>query len=255
METDEEGLLPDSLEDILKHQIIKFIYLVPTFQNPTGRTLPMKRRKEIAELLVKYGALLVEDDPYSALRYRGEALPPIYTLAPENTVYVSTLSKVFAPGLRVGFFVAPPIISRWLVMVKQGVDLHTSTFTQALAAEYISGGHLDEHLPHIIDLYRPRQEAFINVLEQYFPDSLRWSKPDGGMFIWIEGPKGLDMEALYWKAIDRNVAFVPGKFFYTTKGEGLETMRLNFTMAGVETLKRAVQTLGEVLKEAIGNSA
>lgn len=251
METDAHGLLPDSLEQILETQDIKFVYLVPTFQNPTGRTLSLDRRKRVARILEHHGALLVEDDPYSALRYRGKALPPISMLAPENTVYVSTLSKIFAPGLRVGFFVAPPLISRWLVLVKQGVDLHTSTYTQALAAEYITGGHLERHLPNILDLYRPRQEAFLKALGQYLPKGFRWSEPEGGMFIWAEGPKGLDAEALYWKAIDRNIAFVPGKYFFTTQGEGMETMRLNFTMADIETLTRAVRTLGDVLEEEL----
>lgn len=224
---------------------------MPTFQNPTGRTIPLARRKQIAGIIQEYNALLIEDDPYGALRYRGEHIPPIKTLAPENVVYVSTFSKVFAPGLRVGFFVAPELIGKWLVLAKQGVDLHTSTFNQALAAEYLSGGYLERHLPKIVNIYRPKQEAMFHALEAYFPDSFRWSKPEGGMFLWAEGPEGIDMEKVYWKSVKRKVAFVPGKFFFTRKGEGIETMRLNYTMTDEETIDRAMKTLSEVIKEKI----
>ncbi len=254
MDTDDDGLVPESLEKVLLSEKLKFIYLVPTFQNPTGRTISLDRRKKIADMIRKYNALLVEDDPYSALRYRGDELPPIKVFAPENVVYVSTLSKVFAPGLRIGFNVAPEMIRKWLVFAKQGVDLHTSTFNQALATEYLSGGYLDMHLPEILKIYKPKQEAMLLALEKYFPDTFKWSKPDGGMFLWAEGPQGLDMEKVYWKAVQEKTAFVPGKFFYTGNGEGIETMRLNYTMADEEAIDRAVKTLSEVIrKELNGN--
>jgi 2-aminoadipate transaminase len=249
MDTDEDGLVPESLEEVLSEHAIKFIYLVPTFQNPTGRTIPLERRRRIAEIVRKKNALLVEDDPYGMLRYRGADIPSIRTMAPDNVVYISTLSKVFAPGLRIGFFLAPPPVDRWLVLSKQGVDLHTSTFNQALAAEYIAGGHLEKQVPKILNIYRPKQEAMLGAIEKFFPPSFTWSKPDGGMFIWAEGPPGMDMEKEYPRAIERKVAYVPGKFFYTRRGEGNATMRLNFTMADVPTLERAIKTLGEVLAE------
>jgi 2-aminoadipate transaminase len=251
MDTDEDGLIPASLEKILQSGGIKFVYLVPTFQNPTGRTIGMERRREIAKIVKKYNALLVEDDPYSILRYRGNAIAPIKTLAPAHVVYVSTLSKVFAPGLRIGFCVAPELIRKWLVIVKQGIDLHTSTFNQALAAEYLTGGYLERHLPNIIKLYRPKQEAMLAAMDRYFPDGFSWSKPEGGMFLWAEGPQGLDMEKVYWKAVERKTAFVPGKYFYTQKGEGLETMRLNYTMADEKAIDRAIGILAEVIREAL----
>lgn len=251
MDTDDEGLIPASLEKVLSSGGIKFVYLVPTFQNPSGRTIPLARRKEIASIIKKYDALLIEDDPYGDLRYRGESVPPIKTLAPENTVYIGTFSKIFAPGLRIGFYTAPEIIGRWLVLAKQGIDLHTSTFNQALAAEYLKGRYLEKQLPKIIALYRPKQETMLSAMDRYFPSSFTWSKPDGGMFIWAEGPKGLDMEALYSKAIEKNVAFVPGRFFYTQQGEGLETMRLNYTMADEPTIEKAVKKLAEVIKEGL----
>jgi 2-aminoadipate transaminase len=248
MDTDDDGVIPESLENVLKKNRVKFIYLVPTFQNPTGRTIPLERRRQVADIIQRYDALLLEDDPYSALRYRGEELPPIAMFAPENVIYTTTLSKVLAPGLRLGVCVAPEVIRKWLVIVKQGVDLHTNTFSQALASEYLSGGYLDRHLPKIIKIYKPKQEAMLQALQDYFPDDFRWTKPEGGMFLWVEGPKGADMEKLYWKAAERNVVYVPGKFFFANPGEGLETMRLNYTMSDEATIRRAVEILAGVMK-------
>jgi 2-aminoadipate transaminase len=249
--TDDDGLIPEALDAALGEHAIKFIYLAPTFQNPTGRTLPLARRQRVVAIIQRHNALLVEDDPYGDLRYRGEAVPPIQTFAPEHVVYISTLSKTFAPGLRLGFCVAPELIHKWLVIVKQGVDLHTSSYNQALAAEYVAGGYLQRHLPKIIALYKPKQEAMLHALDRYLPAGFTWTQPDGGMFIWVEGPAGLDGERLYWQAIERKVAFVPGKFFYVDREQGNATLRLNYTMADAETIDRAVRTLSEVMAEAI----
>ena len=251
IEMDNDGLKPDSLENVLKKHKIKFIYTVPTFQNPTGRSMTQKRREDIAGIIVKYSALLIEDDPYSALRYRGSKLPTIRSLAPFNVIYATTLSKVLAPGFRIGICIAPPEIQKWLVTVKQGVDLHANTFSQAIAAEYISGGYLEQQIPKIISLYKPKQEAMLSAMEKYFPDVISWSKPEGGMFIWAEGPKGLDMEKVYWKGIERKVAFVPGKYFYSHQGTGLETMRLNYTMSTLNVIDKAIKTLGELIKKEL----
>ncbi len=247
LETDEEGVIPESLEEVLDAYPVKFVYLVPTFQNPTGRTIPLARRQRIAEIAVSHGTLVVEDDPYGSLRYRGTPVPTIRSLAPENVIYLSTLSKVFAPGLRIGFYLAPPPLDRWLVLSKQGVDLHTSTFNQALAAEYLTGGYLDRQIPRIVELYRPRQEAMLSAMSEFFPASFTWSRPEGGMFVWAEGPDGADTEKLYHEAVRQNVAFVPGRFFYTDAGAGLSTMRLNFTMISEAVIRQAIQKLGQVL--------
>ena len=249
--TDEEGILPDALEATLRAQSVKFIYLVPTFQNPTGRTISLERRQAIAKLLQQYNVLLVEDDPYRDLRYQGEALPPIKSFAPNHVVYVSTLSKTFAPGLRIGFCVAPPTVHKWLVITKQGVDLHTSTLNQALAAEYLCGGHLQRQLPKILAIYQPRQQAMLAALDRHLPDGFRWTQPDGGMFLWLEGPDELDSEKAYWQAIEENVAFVPGKFFFAEANTGNNTMRLNFTMSDEVTIERAVATLSGVLAQSL----
>jgi 2-aminoadipate transaminase len=250
IEMDDGGVIPEALEELLVHDKIKFIYLVPTFQNPTGRTLTLDRRKAIARIIQQHDVLLVEDDPYSSLRYRGKHLPPIKSMAPEHVIYISTLSKVFAPGLRIGFFVAPKVLRKWLVVVKQGIDLHTSTLGQALAFEYINGGYLKDHLPKIVAYYQPRQEAMLTAMTRCFPDGFNWSKPEGGMFIWVQGICGMNMIHIYQKAVEKKVAFVPGTYFYAQSGQGLETLRLNFTMTDEHTLSKGIEILGEVLSEA-----
>jgi 2-aminoadipate transaminase len=178
-------------------------------------------------------------------------VPTIKSLAPENVVYVGTLSKIFAPGLRIGFCVAPEAIRKWLVIVKQGVDLHTSTFNQALATEYLAGGYLKRQLPKIVEIYRPKQEAMLAALDGHLPETFRWSRPEGGMFLWVEGPHGLDTERVYWEAVARKVAFVPVKFFFTNRDEGHQTMRLNYTMADEDTIEQAVAVLGQVLRASL----
>lgn len=251
IDSDQNGIRPESLDAILSRQAVKLVYLVPTFQNPTGRTLPYARRVAIAEIVQRHGVLVVEDDPYSPLRYRGRPVAAIQTLAPENVVYISTLSKVFAPGLRVGFCLPPAKLQPWLVKVKQGVDLQTATFSQALAAEYITGGHLKTHLPQILALYAPKQAAMLAALERHFSPQMVWTRPEGGMFIWATGPSHLDMRRVYQRSVQRKVAFVPGTYFYARAGRGLSTMRLNFTMTETEEIEPAIATLAQVLHESL----
>jgi 2-aminoadipate transaminase len=251
-DADSDGPNPDSLERTLERFKPKFVYLTPTFQNPTGRTVTRERRRLVAELALRYGVLIVEDDPYGALRYRGDPIPPLKTLTPENVVYIGTLSKVFAPGLRIGFCVAPEVIRKWLVVAKQGVDLHTSTYNQALAAEYLAGGHLDAHLPRIIGLYGGRLQAMLDAMDQHMPEGVTWTRPEGGMFLWVEGPKGLPIQTVYDACLHRKVAFVPGRYFFVEEGRGMETMRLNFTGSNEATLEKAVRILGEVLRKHVG---
>ena len=249
IETDDDGIVPAALERALDQQPVKFIYLVTTFQNPTGRTLSVERRREIAEIIKAKNALVIEDDPYGDLRYRGQPAPALQTFAPENVVYVSTLSKIFAPGLRLGFCAAPPLIREWLYRAKQGADLHSNTYAQALATEYICGGFIKRQVPKIIELYRPRQEAMLAALERHMPSDYRWIKPEGGMFIWVEGPADVDAEKIYWKAVEQKVAFVPGKYFYIKPKDGLPTMRLNFTRVAEATIETAIETLGRVIRQ------
>jgi 2-aminoadipate transaminase len=245
---DDEGVIPEALDEILMHRSVKFVYLVPTFQNPSGRTLSLKRRQAIADVLEARNTYLIEDDPYSDLRYEGQAVAAIKSLIPDRVIYVGTLSKVFAPGLRIGYCIAPEPVRSWLVLAKQGVDLHTSTFDQALAAEYLQGGHLHAHLPHILALYRPRQSAMLEALADFMPPEFRWSRPQGGMFVWVEGPADINLADVYPEAIRQQVAYVPGSFFFTEPGAGLNTMRLNFTMPAPEEIRSAVRTLGMLVR-------
>ena len=247
--TDDGGLIPESLDRVLASEAVKFVYLVPTFQNPTGRTMSLERRRQVADILRRRGALLIEDDPYSDLRYSGEPVPTLKSLAPQHVIYVSTLSKTFAPGFRLGFCVAPEPLRRWLVIARQGVDLHTNTLAQAPAVEYITGGYLERQLPRIIDLYRPRQQAMLDALERHLPEGFRWTKPEGGMFVWVRGPASLDAELLSKRALARGVAFVPGKYFYVNPQDGTSTLRMNFTAADPVALEHAVAIIGETIAE------
>jgi len=249
IETDADGVIPESMEEVIRKSRPKMVYLVPTFQNPTGRTIPLERRKQIAQIAIRTNTLVIEDDPYGQLRYEGEFISPIYPFAPDHVIYCGTMSKVFSPGLRVGFNLAPALLAEWMVKAKQGVDLHTSSFSQALAAEFLNGGHLARHIPKIIDLYKPRLNALVQAMEESLPDTYTWIKPDGGMFVWAEGPEDLDAVALYAVATQHyNVAYVPGTYFYAKPGSGKNTMRLNFTMADEATLKSAVGKLGEAIR-------
>lgn len=252
LKTDDQGVIPESIDEALSNYPIKFIYLVPTFQNPTGRTIPMERREKIVEIVKRHNALVVEDDPYSEVRFRGEPVTPLKQMAPDHVIYASTLSKIFAPGFRIGFCLAKDLAKKWLVLAKQGIDLHTSTYTQALAAEYISGGYLEKQLPKIISIYKPRQEAMLEAMDKYFPDSFNWTKPEGGMFIWAAGPEGTDIEKIYFKSVEKKVAFVPGKFFFTEPDEGIETIRLNYTNTEESAIANAIKILSEVIRDEIG---
>lgn len=247
--TDDYGLIPEDLEIAIQKNDIRFLYLVPNFQNPTGKTIPAERRVRIAELITKNNIFLIEDDPYCDLRYTGEGLLPMKALIPDHVVYIGSLSKILAPGLRIGFCIAPPEIQRWLVLAKQGVDLHTSTFNQAIAAEYLREGYVDNQIPKIIELYKPKRDAMLTALEEYMPSGYSWSKPEGGMFVWLKAPMEIDMEAVNDLCIQKHVAFVPGKYFFTDRNEGLETARLNFTMSDINTIKKAICILSDVVKQ------
>jgi 2-aminoadipate transaminase len=252
IDTDENGLIPQSLERVIAEHDPKFAYLSPTFQNPTGRTLSLERRKQVAEIIRRSGTIVIEDDPYGALRSRGEWVPPIQTFAPEQVVYTGSFSKVFAPGLRVGYYVAPEAIRQWLVIAKQGVDLNTSSLNQALCTEFIKGGYHTRHLPKIIEIYRPKQETMLAEMKKHFPESFTWTQPDGGMFIWAEGPEDTDMEKIYEEGIRNKVAFVPGKFFYTDPASGRATMRLNFTVNSEDGIRTAIERLGRSIGNVMG---
>ncbi|UCE24347.1 MAG: PLP-dependent aminotransferase family protein [Candidatus Zixiibacteriota bacterium] len=249
LESDDDGVIPESLEEVLSEHTVKFVYLIPNFQNPSGRTIPSERRTAIAATAMKHNVIVIEDDPYRSLRYEGYHLPTLWSLAPDNVIYAGTLSKVLSPGMRIGFCVAPSLIRQWMVLAKQGIDLHTSSLDQAVASEYISEGYLKRHLPSIVDLYRPRLKAMLTALENNLPEGFSWSRPEGGMFLWLTGPDELDTEKLYPEAVKNKVAYVPGRYFFTCPGVGNNTMRLNFSNVDEESIARGIELLASLMVE------
>lgn len=251
--TDKDGIIPGALEQKLKlYPSIKFVYIIPTFQNPTGRVLPLERRVEVAKIIKKYNKLLVEDDPYSELRYEGKHLPSLYSLAPKNTVHLFTFSKTLVPDVRVGGMVAPEEIRNNAIIIKQGLDLYTSNYNQAMVSEYLRGNYLDAHLKNIISLYKPRKDCMNYSIEKYFPSGFEVTKSQGGMFIWIAQQKNtrntlIDMPSVIRQTLARNVGFVPGYPFFALQKNTLFSMRLNFTNQSEENIEKGIKIIGEVL--------
>lgn len=247
MDTDKEGITLESFKQVTINSKPRIIYLNPTFQNPTGKTLSLKRRIELGKLIRELNVLVIEDDPYGNLLYSGKAVQPLWKFAPDNVIYVSTFSKILAPGIRIGYCVAPLDITTMLVAAKQGSDLHTNSFSQALAAEYLLGGYLEKQLPKIIEIYKPRLETMLSSLKRHMPKGYVWTEPNGGMFVWVTGPKEFNSLELYDKAIAAGVAFVPGFCFFAGKGEGSNTMRLNFTNVSEDKIENGIKILSSLL--------
>jgi len=250
---DHDGLRTPELEEALRSGP-KFMYVLPNFQNPGGVTLCEPRRHELVLLADKYGIPIIEDDPYGQLRFEGEHLPPLLALDRENlrrddgklgnVIYLSTFSKTLAPGIRLGWIVAPPDVISKLVQLKQGADLHTSTFDQMVAYEVVHDGFLDEHVKKIRAVYRERRDVMLAALTEYFPPEVTWTHPQGGLFLWATLPEGLDMEHLFQAALRENVAFVPGDCFYATGDEGRRHMRLNFSHSNPQQIREGIRRLG-----------
>ena len=256
---DENGLRTDLLEKPLRSGP-KFMYVLPNFQNPAGTTLSEGRRHELVLLADKYGIPIIEDDPYGQLRYEGEHLPSLVVLDRENlrrddgysignVIYLSTFSKTLAPGLRLGWIVAPPEVISKLAQLKQGADLHTSTFTQFVAYEVARDGFLDKHVKLIRQVYGERRNVMLQALQEFFPPEVTWTHPQGGLFLWVTLPKGLDIQALFKSAIEQNVAFVPGDSFYAGDShEGARHMRLNFSNAAPEQIREGIRRLAAAVQ-------
>jgi 2-aminoadipate transaminase len=234
----------------------KVLYLVPNFQNPQGTTLSVAGRKQLLSAVSKTETLIVEDDPYGELRYDGEFPPSIFELAGpngHNVVNVGTFSKVLAPGFRVGWAVGPAELIDKLVLSRQGMDLHTSTFTQLVIWELIRTGVLDAQLPILRERYRERRELMMAEMEKQFPSSVRWTRPEGGMFLMVQLPEGISARELAARALEKNVLFVPGDDFHLEGGHN--TFRLNFSNASREMICEGIRRLGELLKENLPASA
>jgi DNA-binding transcriptional MocR family regulator len=252
---DEDGLDPEALPELIAAHRPKFLYIVPTFQNPTGRTLPDERRRRLAEIAARHGLWVIEDDPYGELRYDGEPLAPIasYPGARDRTVSVSSLSKVLAPGLRIGFLRAPEALLGPLTVAKQAADLHTSTVDQHAARNSLQTDHLDEHIDHIRAEYRRRRDALLGGLAHALPEGATFNRPAGGMFVWARLPKGWDAGELLVAALRHDVAFVPGAPFFAIDPDP-RTLRLSFTthppaeiVEGLARLRTAWEQMGHRL--------
>jgi 2-aminoadipate transaminase len=248
---DEHGMDPAALADVIERERPELLYLVPTFANPTGRTLSLERRAQIAALADRHGLWVVEDDPYSELRYRGEPVPSLATLS-DRVLYAGSFSKVGAPGMRLGWLRAPESLMRTLVIVKQAADLHTSTIDQAAAAAYLKANDLDEHIRGLCAAYRERRDAMIAALPSTVPAGTRWSDPGGGMFVWVTLPDGIgrggvDTGSLVMSALERDVAFVPGAPFYATTPDR-STLRLSFTTNTPDDIAEGMRRLATVLR-------
>jgi len=258
---DEDGMVTDALEEALRAGP-KFIYVLPNFQNPTGVTLSLERRHILIELADRYGVPIIEDDPYGQLRYEGQHLPSVVVLDSQyrddcthsyrgNVIYLSTFSKLLAPGLRLGWVIAPQEVIRKLVVAKQAADLHTSTFTQMVAYEVSRGGFIDRHVPLIREVYGHRRDVMLAAMDRYFPPEVDWTQPKGGLFLWGILPKYLDAADVLEAAVEKKVAFVPGEPFHPTGG-GKNTMRINFSNATPEKIEEGIFRLGKVLAEKVG---
>jgi 2-aminoadipate transaminase len=257
---DEDGMDTDALEDALRCGP-KFIYVLPNFQNPTGVTLSLERRQKLIELADQYGVPIIEDDPYGQLRYEGEHLPSVVVMDDQfrnnhghtyhgNVIYLSTFSKILAPGLRLAWVIAPEEVIRKLVQAKQGTDLHTSTFNQILAFEVSRGGFLDRHIRQIRNLYGERRDLMLAAMDACFPPEVNWTQPKGGLFLWGILPEYLDSTEVLKFALEEKVAFVPGGSFFA-RGGGHNTMRLNFSFCNPETMRDGITRLGRVLAEQV----
>ncbi len=252
---DEHGMRTDRLPAVLE-QKPKFIYVLPNFQNPSGVTLSLERRQELVELAARYEVPIIEDDPYSQLRYEGEHMPPVLAVDAEtrggesNVIYLSTFSKLLAPGIRLAWVIASQEIIRRIVQAKQGADLHTATFNQMIAYEVGRDGFLERHIELIRKIYGERRDVMLRAMDEHFPENVRWTHPHGGMFLWVILPEGVDAYELLPKAVDLKVAYVPGGPFHSD-GSGKNTLRLNFSNAAPEMIREGIARLGALLKREL----
>lgn len=246
VESDENGLIIDRLERAMQEHHPKLLYVIPTFQNPTGKALPTERRRAIAELAAKYGVIVAEDDPYRDLRYQGEPLPAIKSFDQEGWVmFLGSFSKIISPGLRVGYLAGDPRIIRKCTIGKQSSDVHTANLNQAIVAEFLRENLLPEHIHAICQSYAVQLRAMLEQLET-FPAGTTYTRPQGGLFIWVELPQGLDATAMLNECVRRHVAYVPGTHFFAEGGHA-NTLRLNFSNSTVEQIQEGMSVLRDVI--------
>src|SRR4051812_1823727 len=246
--TDSDGLIPDALPELIKKHRPKFLYTIPNFQNPTGVTMKAERREALARIAAEYSLVILEDDPYGKLRYSGTEVPPIKHWDEAGWVlYASTFSKTIAPGLRLGWVAAPAEIFSRLLILKQAADLHTSSFDQRVAYAYLSANDQLLHLEKICAVYGERYNVLDTALRAEMPSGFTWTKPEGGMFLWVTGPASLDSLELLQRAIAQKVAFVPGRDFFPADG-GRNFLRLNYSNSSPERIREGVKRLAALCR-------
>lgn len=253
--TDENGMNMEALEEILSStENVKLIYVIPTFQNPTGKTWNLERRKKLAELSAKYDVAVVEDNPYGELRFEGESLPSIKSFdTAGNILCTGSFSKIFCPGFRIGWIAGDKDIIRKYVLVKQGTDLQCNTIAQMTIAEYLKRYDIDKHIGKIVEVYKKRRDIAIKCMERYFPDNIKFTHPEGGLFTWIELPEGISAREILSKCLERKIAFVPGGSFFPN-GNRENTFRINYSNMPEDRIEKGLKIVGEVIKEYIKES-
>jgi 2-aminoadipate transaminase len=249
---DDHGMVTSELDGILRRERVKFIYALPNFQNPSGRTMTLERRKELLEVAVRHGVPIVEDDPYGELRFEGEDIPSLQSLDQDEIVIgLGTFSKILAPGLRLAWMAIPGGLYEMFVLAKQPADLHTATITQMATYEVAKDGFIDRHIPHIRSVYRERRDAMLDALETSFPLSAKWTKAEGGLFVWAELPPEIDTRELLVEAVEQQkVAFVPGQSFHADRS-GQNTMRLNFSNVPPERIRLGIERIGKAIERRL----
>ncbi|MDD4688936.1 MAG: PLP-dependent aminotransferase family protein [Eubacteriales bacterium] len=252
VDMDNDGMDMDKLEELLKTTKIKLLYTIATFQNPTGITMSVDRRKRLIELADKYDFIILEDNPYGELRFSGEPVPTIKSLDNNGRViYCGSFSKIMSPGLRIGFVSAPKTIGEKMVVCKQTADVHTPVFTQMLASEFLKRYNIDDYIAKSCELYGRKCKLMQDKIAQYFPDCITTTKPEGGLFIWCSSSVDFDSSEVQKAAIARKVAFVPGSGLMPQTGVKTSSFRLNYSNSSEEKIDEGMKILGEVLKEYV----
>ncbi len=248
--TDDEGMLPDELDKLMAETSNKkLVYVVPDFQNPSGRTWSLERRKRLIEIAGKYGVVIVEDNPYGELRFEGEIVPTLKSMDENGMVInLGTFSKTFCPGMRLGWIAADKEILGKLVLVKQGADLHTSTISQMELCRYLEEYNLDEHVEKLKKVYKSRRDTMVEAMEREFPDYIRFTRPSGGLFAWVEMPEGMNSRKLLEICLDRGVAFVPGGSFFPCSIRE-NAFRVNYSNMPEEKIREGIKRLGTAIRE------
>jgi len=248
---DDEGIIPEAVEDYLNQFPVKFIYLIPDFQNPTGRSLSTERRKKLIEIANAYNVIIIEDSPYAELSYDHAPITPMKAYDTEDRIiYLSTFSKIICPGMRLGWVVAEKGVLEKLSILKQAVDLHTNQMAQYIVASYLEENDINAQIESIRKLYRSKRDAMLKAIETHFPSDVQYTIPSGGMFIWAELPEHIKARDVADKALTYRIGFVPGDAFYPNGGF-YNGMRLNFSNASFEDIETGIARLGNLLKETL----